>query len=421
YDRICEYMEENEYSDQMWESLCGYSIKALYDIVNGITDEYNYTVKEDSYADGGTGSTVTIAFAGDISLANNTNDVPINNWSPLIVHKNNRSNLLETAFSAELAQKMLSADIFAVNLENTFSSSEATPIIKKYDKNWYYVHRASPEEVEVLGRLGVDMVNIANDHIYDYSAKGLEDTLLTLKNAGITYIGGGDNLQDAKTPRYLIASGQKIAFVSAAQLKTKTMAPEAAAKKPGIVYATESTLYPAIISEAKENSDFVIAYIDWANVEGNKPDEIQKALARSFIDAGADLVIGTRAKSMQSIEYYNGKPIVYGLGNFWHETNPHNNLLLEIKFNKNVITQTASTQDSHYDETKTRYSIEKTPDIYCFPLIQNKAITTMVSGTEQGNNIINNLIQLSDGKISISEEGLLTEMTQTDAEQSTAE
>ena len=411
YDRICDYMEANEYSDTMWESLCGHSLKALYDIANGITEKYNYTLLDDYTLLGNDESspedynrTFTLVFAGDVSLDEGKD----NWWSPLVVHKDNRSNLLESAFSAELAEKMLGADIFAVNLESTFTSSDAAAI----DARWWERHRSTPENVSVLGTLGVDMVNIANDHIYDYSAKGLADTLNTLDTADIAYIGGGSNLQDAKTPRYIISCGQKIALVSAFQLKAATTAPEATAKNPGVIYATGSTIYGAMISEAKEEADFVIAYIDWTGNDASKPDEAQISLARSFINAGADMVIGTRGKTMQSIEYYNGKPIIYGLGNFWYETDPHDSLLLQIDFNRDVIYQTASTEDSHYDETRTRYSIEAAPDIYCYPCKQLDAATSFVLGTDDGTAIINNLIAISDGKISIGEDGLLTENTE---------
>ena len=394
YDRIFEYIETNEYSDVMWEELCGYTLRALYDLAGGYTEDYNYIEINDI------GDSLTLAFAGDISLYTTAKHW----WSPLVVHANNRTNLLESAFSAELSEKMIGADLFSVNLESPFISGDSQPI----DYKWR--HGSSAENVTVLATLGIDMVNIANDRIYDYSAKGLTDTLNALELNKIDYIGGGKNLDDARTPRYLIACGRKIAFVSAAQTKIdNTMAPEATAKAAGIIYATNSTYFTAMISEAAENADYVIVYTDWSNGTNETPDASQAVLAHNFVEAGADIVIGTKSTVLQSIEYYEGKPIIYGLGNFWYETDSHDALLLEINFTRDTVYNTASVADSHFDATQTRYAINDEPVISCLPCVQNEAVTRLVLGTEAGNEIITKLVNISDGKIAIAEDGTLSE------------
>lgn len=390
YNRIYDYMKENEYSDAMWETLCGYSLLALSDLSDGTAEEYNYVVKE-------SGDSMTIAFAGDVSLDSNRNHW----WSPLVVHRNNLTNLLESAFSSDLSEKMIGADLFCINLESPFVSGTGTPI----DNNWR--HASAVENVSVLGALGVDMVNIANDRIYDYSAKGLTDTLLALDSADVAYIGGGSNLQDARTPRYLIAGGRKIAFVSAAQIKTATTAPEASSKNAGIMYATNSAYAFSMIEEARQNADYVVVYTDWDSGRNEKPDNTQIALAHSFVDAGADIVIGTRSTVMQGIEYYEGKPIVYGLGNFWYETDRHEALLLQIKFERNTNYVFSEENSAQVDESKTTYSLSDEPTIYCLPCVQKDAVTRLVIGTDEGTAVINKLTQISDNKITIDENGKL--------------
>ena len=394
YDRICDYLEVYDYTDDLWEELCGYTLKALYDLANGYTEDFNYVERDDP------GDSLTLSFAGDISLDSTKNHW----WSPLVVHKNNRGNLLEAAFSSELSEKMLGSDLFSVNLESPFVSGESNPI----DENWR--HGSSAENISVLGTLGIDLVNIANDRIYDYSAKGLADTLNTLELHNIAYIGGGTNLEDAKTPRYFIACGRKIAFVSASQAKRdNTMSPEASTKAAGIIYATNSNYFTAMIKEAKENADYVIVYTDWEVGTNQKPDASEAVLAHNFIEAGADIVIGTKGKIMQSIEYYQGKPIIYGLGSFWYETDKHENIYLELKFTKDAVYNTASQADSHFDPTQTRYSVNKEPMIYCLPCVQDKATARLVLGTNEGEQIINKLVNISDNKIAIAEDGLLSE------------
>ncbi len=393
-DRICEYLEDSEYSDVMWEELCGYTLHALYDLTYENFQNYNYTVINDAEEE------LTLAFAGDINLDTTQKHW----WAPLVVHAKNRTNLLEAAFSSELSEKMLGADIFCANLESPFISSDSQPI----DNKWR--HGSSAENVTVLGTLGIDIVNIANDRIFDYSAKGLTDTLNALELNKISYIGGGKNLEDARTPRYIIACGRKIAIVSAVQTKTdNTMAPEAGAKTSGLIYSTSSTYFNAMISDAAENSDYVIVYTDWENGTNSKPDASQAVLAHSFVESGADIVIGTKSTVMQSIEYYNGKPIIYGIGNFWYETDKHEALWVEIGFTKDTVYNTTSTTDSHFDYTQTRYAVNYEPTVSCLPCVQDEAVTKLVIGTEEGTRIITDLINLSEGKIAIDANGTLSE------------
>ena len=400
-DRICEYIEVNGYSDVMWEEICGYTLHALYDLANGFFEDYNYILLDNTKDD------LTITFAGDINLDTTQNHW----WSPLMVHANNRPNLLEAAFSSDLSEKMLGSDLFCVNLESPFISSDSHPIDAKFR------HGSSAENITVLGTLGIDLVNIANDRIFDYSSRGLADTLDALELNKIAYIGGGKNLTDARTPRYILACGRKIAIVSAAQTKTdNTMAPEAGSKTSGLIYSTNSTYFNAMIIEAAENADYVIVYTDWKNGTTAKPDASQIVLAHSFIDAGADIVIGTKSTVMQSIEYYGGKPIIYGIGNFWYETDKHEALLVKVNFTRDTVYNTTSTTDSHFDYTQKRYAVNYEPTVSCLPCIQENAVTRLTLGTEEGRSILSKLINLSDGKVAIDASGILTEANPVPAE-----
>jgi poly-gamma-glutamate synthesis protein (capsule biosynthesis protein) len=70
------------------------------------------------------------------------------------------------------------------------------------------------------------------------------------------------------------------------------------------------------ISSAKEEADFVIAYVHWGHESTTVLTSGQKNMGKAFVDAGADLVVGMHSHCMQGLEYYKGKLIVYSLGNF---------------------------------------------------------------------------------------------------------
>lgn len=389
YGNICDYLEENEYTDEMWEKVCGFSLYALFDLANGNAEDYNYQVIE-------SGSTAKIVFAGDVSLDDNWN------WSPLVVHRNNLGNLVNAAFSAELAEQMLGADIFCVNLESPLTNGKTKLPARAY------AHSSPTENANILGLLGVDMVNLANDRIYDYSAAGLTDTIKALDDKDIAYIGAGSSLEDAKTPRYVIAGGRKIAVVAALRNATNLTAPEAASTSAGLLYSTNSAYFTEAIKEARENSDYVIVYTDWGLGDNTSADETQIGLAHDFIDFGADIVIGCRSTVMQNIEYYSGKPIFYGLGNFWYETDTHEALLLKLEFSSfEKIPESAESDSGENAPNFVRYSFSDEPLIYCLPCIQSNAVTRLVLGTDEGTAIYGKLLQTSPG-IVFSEDGVVS-------------
>ena len=67
---------------------------------------------------------------------------------------------------------------------------------------------------------------------------------------------------------------------------------------------------------SKKKTDFVIVYYHWGIERQYQANEDQRSLAKFTIDAGADAVIGSHPHVVQGTETYNGKPIVYSLGNF---------------------------------------------------------------------------------------------------------
>src|SRR5262249_52558435 len=62
--------------------------------------------------------------------------------------------------------------------------------------------------------------------------------------------------------------------------------------------------------------DVLVVFNHWGRENSTEPLFLQKRLARAVIDAGADLVVGTHAHVLSPEEWYKGKLVFYGLGNF---------------------------------------------------------------------------------------------------------
>ena len=258
---------------------------------------------------------LTIDFAGDLCLCEN--------WYTLDKY-DAESGMLENCISKDLIERLNAADIFMLNNEFTFSD-RGEPLPGKY-----YTFRAATSRIGILSELGVDTVSLSNNHIYDFGPDAFFDTLDTLHSANITTFGGGGTISDAKKPVYYDIKNIKVGFVGATCAEKIRYTPEASESSPGVLLAYDDTEYLEVIREAKENCDFLVAYIHWGNEDTHEVTNSQKTMGHEFIDAGADIVIGGHSHVLQGIEYYNGKPIIYSLGDFWFNDETKETGVIEI-------------------------------------------------------------------------------------------
>lgn len=96
--------------------------------------------------------------------------------------------------------------------------------------------------------------------------------------------------------------------------------------------AYDTTEYNKVIKEASRNCDYLIAYIHWGPEDVNQYADYQTTQGKEFLDAGADIVVGGHPHVLQGMEFIEGKPVIYSMGDFWfnHETKYTGLLNLEI-------------------------------------------------------------------------------------------
>ena len=157
------------------------------------------------------------------------------------------------------------------------------------------------------------------------------DTLDTLTNADIKYFGAGANLEEAMKPVYVELGGKKVAFVAASRAEKNKMTPQATEEEPGILRCYDPALFIEVIQEARANADFVVACVHWGTERSTVLEDAQLETARQYIDAGADMIIGSHSHCLQGMEYYNGKPIVYSLGNYWFDEYYEDTMLVNVR------------------------------------------------------------------------------------------
>ena len=261
--------------------------------------------------------TVTLLFAGDILM---------DDHYAVMSTFHNRGNDINQAFDQGLLEQMRNADIFMINNEFTFTS-RGTPTVNKK-----FTFRANPGNVSMYEEMGVDIVSVANNHIYDYGEISLLDTLDTLEQAEIPYVGAGRNMQEAMTPVYYIANGMKIAFVSATQIERNSVpdTKEATQDSAGVLRCMNPDNLLLVIEEAKKNSDYVILYIHWGTESQEAIDWLQEQQAPIYAQAGVDLIIGDHPHCLQKMDSVEGVPVIYSLGNFWFNSRTQNSCVVKV-------------------------------------------------------------------------------------------
>ena len=196
-----------------------------------------------------------------------------------------------------------SFDYVAANLEGPISENG----VKVGSK---YSFRMNPDVAKALNESNINIVNLANNHIFDYGKIAFEDTLKNLDKNNIKYFG------ISYEPLVIEKNGTKIGFLGFSDFLKHL---EVRENKLGIAVVNDKM--SEIIKKAKEKVDVLIVSFHWGEEYQKLANERQRRLAKLAIDSGADLVIGHHPHVIQNVEKYNGKFIFYSLGNFVFDQN----------------------------------------------------------------------------------------------------
>jgi len=189
-------------------------------------------------------------------------------------------------------------DLTIANLETSLTKAW-NRIDKSYLKYAFWI-KGEPEYARILTEGSVEAVSVANNHTYDYREEGFLETLISLKTAGVDYFGFDQVLiKEIK--------GIKIGLLGFTEFNVGGRWRS---------YSDMKTLVHSAIQALAPGTDLIIVSFHWGNEKEIKPTATQRELAHLAIEAGADLVLGHHPHVLQGMEEYQGKQIVYSLGNF---------------------------------------------------------------------------------------------------------
>jgi poly-gamma-glutamate synthesis protein (capsule biosynthesis protein) len=312
---------------------------------------------------------ISLDFIGDVSLADDWYIAP---------KYDERGKKIYGILSEEVVKELNSTSLTIANNEFTISNrGEKMP-------GKYYTFRASPSRIPIYNEMGVDLVTLANNHVYDYGKLAFLDMLESLDKYKMPHIGAGKNLADASTPYYFIINGYKIAFVNANRSEKNILTPGATDTEPGVLRCYDPTHFTNLIKNTKQESDFLIALLHWGKEDHHELETVQVETSKTYIDAGADLIVGTHAHVLQGIDFYKDKAIIYNIGDFIFNHEDKDTMIL-----KTIID----------NDGKFKY--------YIIPAHQKDKYTYLLTGNDK-ERVINNIINYSNNSINIDSNGLIT-------------
>lgn len=146
---------------------------------------------------------------------------------------------------------------------------------------------------------GIDVANLANNHMGNYGVSGVENTKRLLNDSGIATTGTGEaTIRDIR--------GFKFSFLGYNDIESP---------QPGISQSEEEKITKEI-KTARGKADIIVVSFHWGIEYTPKPSDRQRRLAHLAVDSGADLILGNHPHQIQPTEIYKGKLIVYAHGNF---------------------------------------------------------------------------------------------------------
>lgn len=173
------------------------------------------------------------------------------------------------------------------------------------------VLRADPARMALLTELGVPVVSCANNHCLDYGGDALLESVRRLGKAGIGAVGvvhdgsAGSLVMQARALRVGL-----LAFTDDWRVE---------GDRPGTARPVphEPAAVRQAIAAMARRADIVVIQLHWGYEWAMYPMRSYRDLARSYVEAGAHLVVCHHAHVPMGLEMWQGGLIAHGLGNFY--------------------------------------------------------------------------------------------------------
>lgn len=207
---------------------------------------------------------------------------------------------------------LLSADL--THISNEIPFSENCPYPDPNQKSLIFC--SDPKYIALLKDVGTDIVEVTGNHFQDWGSEATLNTLEMYNQEGWVYYGGGADLQDARSPKLITHNGNKLAFIGC----NPAGPPNAWATnyQPG-ASPCDFDYMVREINHLRNEGYLPIATFQYIESYSIFPMSDQMEDFRTLASAGAVIVSGSQAHLPQTMEFYSGSFIHYGLGNLFFD------------------------------------------------------------------------------------------------------
>lgn len=228
-------------------------------------------------------------------------------------------------------QSVLSAaDVAIVNLEIPLTLAKTATTRKsaaELKARSQFILKAHPGHAAHLAEVGIDAVSLGNNHAMDYGREGLAEMLGALDVAGIASTGAGLDRAAAKRAAVIVLPNKlRIGLVSMLSYMTPgalwKCTPSGVRSAgvfdlnlAGVSQASRAARFKLVVAGVRRHADVVVVALHGGTERATVPTSYQVSLARGWIDAGADVVVGHHPHVLQGAELYKGRPVLYSTGN----------------------------------------------------------------------------------------------------------
>ena len=238
----------------------------------------------------------------------------------------------EKVFSNEIIDLFQKSDVSVLNLETPVINDANISSIIKTGPNL----KISEKNLKITNFLKNVVFTLANNHIFDYGQKGIEETLFFLKKYNIEYFGAGLTIEEAQKVLYKNVNGKIFSFVSFAENEWASANEIHGGANPMDIIENVKS-----IREAKQNSDYVFVIIHGGHEYYSLPSPRMVKQYRFYAEQGVTMIIGHHSHVAGTYETYKGVPIFYSLGNFlfpWKGNHAewYKGLILKVSINKKI-------------------------------------------------------------------------------------
>jgi len=220
------------------------------------------------------------------------------------------------------------ADLTVLNFETPLSDPAFIPTTEPRPATFHpttgFVYASHPTSILALKQSGVDIVDLANNHIYDMLEAGLTNTLSAIDQAGVLHFGAGTNEANAWAPVVISSKGQSIAFVGCTTLRIPLQTPlindipyvaSDVLKKGGAAYCAEARLRSEVL-KAKQQANIVVVMIHGGEEYNPIPTHKISYLTEIARQAGATLVINHQPHVIGGFSWRNQSLAAWTIGSF---------------------------------------------------------------------------------------------------------